>query len=52
MYRFNEEGLEQLTQDHRLWVSQNENYLNRAFGMGEHCPVDYYEVPVKTGDIL
>ena len=52
VYRFNEEGLEQLTQDHRLWVSQNESYLNRAFGMGEHCPVDYCEVPVKTGDIF
>ena len=44
--------LEQLTEDHRHWVSQNESYLSRALGMNQQLEIDYQTLPVEKGDIF
>jgi serine/threonine protein phosphatase PrpC len=42
--------LEQLTEDHRLWVSREKSYLSRALGMRDHLEIDYHAYPVEVGD--
>ncbi len=44
--------LEQLTQDHRLWVSSDKSYLSRALGMGDRLELDYHAYPLVRGDTL
>jgi serine/threonine protein phosphatase PrpC len=48
--RINENHLEQLTEDHRLWVSADKSYLSRALGMREGLEVDYAALPITLGD--
>lgn len=52
IYRLRDSVLEQLTQDHRLWVSRGESYLSRALGMEPHVRMDYSSFSVETGDIF
>jgi aminoglycoside phosphotransferase len=44
--------LEQLTQDHRLWISQNKSYLSRALGINSHLEIDYEALQLKEGDVF
>lgn len=50
IYRFNASGLEQLTNDHRIWTSGEQSCLSRALGMEPHCAFDYQTVDVNAGD--
>lgn len=43
--------LEQLTDDHRIVVSQEQSYLGRAMGMAPQLKIDYQALPVAEGDI-
>lgn len=52
IFRLSQEGLEQLTEDHRLWVSREKSYLRRALGMGERLEIDYRSIPVEENDIF
>lgn len=52
IYRVHGDNLEQLTTDHRLWVSREESYLGRALGMGEQLEIDYSALPVAAGDVF
>lgn len=52
IYRLHSNALEQLTNDHRLYVSQEESYLSRAMGMAPELGLDYRTVPVKAGDLF
>lgn len=52
IYRLRGNDLEQLTDDHRLWVSQDKSYLSRALGIGSHLDIDYQALPVANGDIF
>lgn len=52
VYRLNSEGLEQLTNDHRLWETQEKSYLSRALGIEDQCGFDYRAEQVKLGDIF
>lgn len=52
IYRLREGVMEQLTQDHRLWVSRDESYLSRALGMEPHVRMDYSSFSVEVGDIF
>ncbi len=52
IYRLFDNKLEQLTEDHRLWVSQDKSYLSRALGMNEHIEIDYQSLAVEVGDIF
>lgn len=50
IYRLQGMALEQLTQDHRLWVSDHKSYLSRALGIEEFIEVDYCALPLERGD--
>lgn len=52
VYRLSDEGMEQLTHDHRLWVTQDQSHLSRALGMDEQCSVDYQALSVKINDVF
>ncbi|PKM37118.1 MAG: protein kinase [Gammaproteobacteria bacterium HGW-Gammaproteobacteria-10] len=50
IYRLQDNHLEQLTNDHRLWVSQDKSYLSRALGIDHHLEIDYQALPIEMGD--
>ena len=52
IYRLRKSHLEQLTRDHRIWVSQEKNYLNRAMGIEPRLEVDYKAFPLEQGDLF
>lgn len=52
IYRLRGLGLEQLTNDHRLWISQDQSYLSRAMGVDDILDLDYQAVPLAVGDIF
>jgi len=52
IYRLRNQGLEQLTEDHRLWVSPDKSYLGRALGVNPQVEIDYQALTVDKGDIF
>lgn len=52
IYRLQNKTLEQLTNDHRLRISESESYLSRALGIGAQLDLDYRALPVEVGDIF
>ena len=52
IYRLRGETLEQLTEDHRVWVSSQQSYLARALGMDRKVEIDYQPVPLEAGDLF
>lgn len=50
IYRYRDNSLEQLTQDHRVWFSEEKNYLSRAIGIDLHIDIDYKTLEVEVGD--
>jgi serine/threonine protein phosphatase PrpC len=52
IYRLRDGALEQLTQDHRLWVSREQSYLSRALGMDSHLELDYQFTRLDAGDVF
>lgn len=52
IYRLRAGALEQLTEDHRVWVSQDKSYLSRALGVNPQLEIDYRAVGVELGDVF
>lgn len=52
IFRLRGNDLEQLTCDHRYWVSQEISYLGRALGVNPQIEIDYRALPVETGDLF
>lgn len=52
IYRLHGDALEQLTNDHRLWVGQDTSYLSRALGINPQLELDYRALPVEVGDLF
>ncbi|MGR8941452.1 MAG: protein kinase domain-containing protein [Gammaproteobacteria bacterium] len=52
IYRLRNNALEQLTRDHRVWVSPDESYLARALGINPQVEIDYQALPAEVGDIF
>ncbi|MCP5308244.1 MAG: bifunctional protein-serine/threonine kinase/phosphatase [Zoogloeaceae bacterium] len=52
VYRLRDGALEQLTNDHRLIVSEGQSYLSRALGMSEQVDIDYQSIPLREGDVF
>jgi serine/threonine protein phosphatase PrpC len=50
IYRLEGKTLEQLTTDHRVWVSPEQSYLGRALGVDSHLEIDYISFQVEEGD--
>jgi len=51
IYRMRRGKLECLTNDHRVHVSEDKNYLSRAMGIELHMEIDYRSLPVEVDDI-
>ncbi len=52
IYRFNQQGFEQLTNDHRVWLNKEESYLSRAVGSEHDCQFDHQCIEIKEGDVF
>jgi len=52
IYRLRQGELEQITRDHRVWISKEKNYLNRAMGIEPHLEVDYRTLSLEKGDLF
>jgi serine/threonine protein phosphatase PrpC len=52
IYRLRDGLLEQLTHDHRVWVSGEQSYLSRALGIHSHLDIDYQAVRLEQGDVF
>jgi len=52
IYRLRGNKLEQLSEDHRLWISNDKSYLSRALGMDSQVTVDYDSLQVEEGDVF
>ncbi len=52
LYLYREGQLEQLTRDHRVWVSKDRDFLSRAMGIDAHLDIDYKTLATETGDIF
>ncbi|MCK5924555.1 MAG: protein kinase, partial [Methylococcales bacterium] len=50
IYRLRDQTLEQLTNDHRRWVSKEKSYLSRAMGVLPRLEIDYDSFQVTIGD--
>lgn len=45
-------ALEQLTEDHRTWLSKEESFLSRALGVNEQLEIDYQTHRLDEGDVF
>ena len=52
IFRVRGTAFEQLTQDHRVWVSQEQSHLSRAFGMQDQIDIDYQALQLEVGDLF
>jgi len=52
IYRYQNNSLEQITNDHRIWISNEKNYLSRAVGIDLHLDIDYKTLSIETGDLF
>ena len=56
IYRFrdnnNSGDLELITTDHRVWISDEKNYLSRAMGIDSHLDIDYKTLAIEEGDVF
>lgn len=52
IYRLRNHVLEQLTEDHRLWISQEKSYLSRALGVDTDLKIDHDTLQVEVDDIF
>ena len=52
VYRVHDRKLEQLTTDHRLWLSRTESCLTRAMGMEHRLDIAYRQTPLRVGDLF
>jgi len=52
IYRYRQGELEQLTRDHRVWVSKDRDFLSRALGIDASVDIDYRSVGVEEDDLF
>lgn len=51
IYRYRDGKLVPLTNDHRIWISNDRDYLSRALGIDTHLEIDYRHTLIERGDI-
>lgn len=51
IYRLRNGDLELMTRDHRITVSEEKSYLNRAMGIDPNLEIDYKSFPLELGDL-
>lgn len=50
--RLRDGAVEQLTDDHRVWIAQDRSYLSRALGVNAQLEIDYQSLRVEAGDVF
>lgn len=50
IYRLQDKTLEQLTDDHRISISQDKSYLSRALGINPQLEIDYQSLQLEVDD--
>ncbi len=51
IYRYRDDKLVQLTNDHRIWISNDRDYLSRALGIDTHLEIDYRHTLMQERDL-
>ncbi len=52
IYLLRDNTLEQLTDDHRLWIDKDKSYLSRAMGIQPFLEIDYKTVSMEKDDVF
>src|SRR6266852_1253801 len=52
IYRVSGNTLEQLTNDHRVIISPEQNYLSRALGINPQIEIDYQTLQIENADVF
>jgi serine/threonine protein phosphatase PrpC len=52
IYRVHRSSLEQLTTDHRVWITAEQSHLARALGVDAHLEIDYRTEAIEPGDLF
>ncbi|MGV6825833.1 MAG: protein kinase domain-containing protein [bacterium] len=52
IYHYRDGQLEQVTRDHRVWVSKDREFLSRAMGIDPHVDIDYRSLGTQIGDLF
>lgn len=52
IYLLRNKTLSCLTDDHRLWISQEKSYLSRAMGMDNHIIPDFHKLALEKEDVF
>jgi len=52
IYRLRNGAVEQLTEDHRVWIARGKSCLGRALGLAPHLEIDYHTQPLEAGDVF
>lgn len=52
IYRIRNEQVEQLTEDHRGWISSEQSYLSRAMGIHAKIELDYSTFAIQPNDVF
>ncbi|ADG92063.1 protein serine/threonine phosphatase [Arcobacter nitrofigilis DSM 7299] len=52
VYKLKNNNLEQLTTDHRTWISNEKSYLSRALGIDSQLTIDYETTEIEKDDIF
>lgn len=52
IYHLRDQSLEQLTEDHRHWLSEDQSYLSRALGINKSLEIDYQTLSIEKNDVL
>ena len=52
IYQMRGNALEQLTRDHRVWVSKERSYLARALGINPQLEIDYQTLQLEKNDLF
>ncbi len=52
IYRVRGRDIEQLTNDHRVWIGDGQSYLGRALGVNSQLEIDYQALAVDPGDVF
>ena len=52
IYRLRDNVLEQLTTDHRLWISKDQSYLSRGMGINAQLEIEYDASRLEIGDVF
>ncbi|MEW6768058.1 MAG: bifunctional protein-serine/threonine kinase/phosphatase [Pseudomonadota bacterium] len=50
--RISGNSLEKLTNEHRIFVSDDQHYLSRALGINNHIEIDYQAIEIEKGDVF